>query len=91
MKSSLIKKEITLIGIITIIVFCLPLGCAARKSFNVGEQASGLGQWDEAIKCYSRAVELAPQKPRYKIALERSKLAAAQQYFKRGMEYANSN
>ncbi len=68
----------------------LVMGCAARKSYNEGQEAVKLGQWETAVQRFSDAVEKAPKNPHYKIALERTRLEASHEFFKRGQEYVNT-
>lgn len=74
----------------TVVMLLLVMGCAARKAYDKGQDAVRLGQWEPAVQHFSDAVERAPKKPRYKIALERTKLEASQEFFKRGQEYTNT-
>jgi len=53
-------------------------GCAAGRSYGRGENAALSGDWDSAVEHYRRAVQQAPSKPEYKIALERAMLSASQ-------------
>jgi general secretion pathway protein D len=73
-----------------VVLLLLLLGCSARKAYNEGQDAVRLGQWETAVQRFTDAVEQAPKKPRYKIALERTRLEASQHYFDRGQEYANT-
>lgn len=78
-------------GLATIaVMLLLVMGCAARKAYNEGQKAASLGQWEQAVQRFTDAVEQAPKKPRYKIALEKTRLEASQEFFKRGQEYANT-
>jgi len=75
---------------VALIMLVMLSGCAAHKAYDKGQDAVRLGQWEQAVLHFTDAVELAPSKPRYKIALERTRLDASQEFFKRGQEYANS-
>ena len=44
-------------------------GCAAGRSYGRGENAALSGDWDSAVEHYRRALQQAPDKPEYKIAL----------------------
>ena len=55
----------------------LTSGCAAGRAFRQGQEAAGTGQWDAAVEYYRRAVEAEPDRPEYRIALERAMRRAA--------------
>ena len=52
-------------------------GCAAGRAFRSGEAAARGGNWDAAVEYYRLAVQDAPDRPEYRIALERAMLNAA--------------
>ena len=52
-------------------------GCAAGRAFQHGQAAAGAGQWDAAVEYYRRALEAEPDRPEYRIALERAMRRAA--------------
>jgi len=79
------------LGLATIaVMLLLAMGCSARKAYIEGQKAASLGQWELAVQRFTDAVEKAPSRPRYKIALEKTRLEASQEFFKRGQEYANT-
>ena len=47
-------------------------GCSAGRAFRRGEEASRVGNWDEAVAHFQEAVQDDPDSPEYKIALERA-------------------
>ena len=53
-------------------------GCAAGRAFRQGAEAARAGQWDAAVEYYRRAVADDPDRPEYRIALERAMLEASQ-------------
>ena len=55
----------------------LASGCAAGRAFRQGAEAARGGQWDAAVEYYRRAVADDPDRPEYRIALERAMLEAA--------------
>ena len=65
-----------LIAIVTLAV--LVSGCAAGRAFRRGEDASRSGNWDQAVAEYTKAVQADPDKPEYKIQLQRAMQSAAQ-------------
>jgi general secretion pathway protein D len=52
-------------------------GCGTSKSFRRGENFARAGDWDSAVAFYTRAVQADPDRPDYKIALERAMQAAS--------------
>ena len=60
--------------------------CAAGRAFRRGEEAARLGDWDAAVVHYRRAVQDDPNKPEYKIQLERSMQNAARDHIARARE-----
>jgi tetratricopeptide (TPR) repeat protein len=60
--------------------------CAAGRAFRKGEEAARLGDWDAAVVHYRRAVQENPDRPEYKIQLERSMQNAARDHIARGRE-----
>ena len=66
--------------VMLIVVITLSLaasGCGASRSFGRGENASRIGDWDTAVEHYRRAVQEAPDRTDYKIALERAMINAS--------------
>jgi tetratricopeptide (TPR) repeat protein len=51
--------------------------CGAKGSFNRGETAARLGEWDTAVEHYRKAVQEEPDRSDYKIALERAMINAS--------------
>ena len=52
-------------------------GCAAGRAFQSGQAAARGGNWDAAVEYYRLAVQDSPNRPEYRIALERAMLTAA--------------
>lgn len=64
-------------------------GCGASRSYRRGQQAANAQQFDEAVEHYRQALQGAPDKPEYKIALERAMQAAATFHVARGRAFEN--
>jgi general secretion pathway protein D len=60
--------------------------CAAGRAFRRGEEAARLGDWDSAVVHFRRAVQENPDRPEYKIQLERSMQNAARDHIARAKE-----
>lgn len=63
--------------IAVVIVAAVCTACAAGRAFRRGDNAARAGDWDGAVEQYRRAVQQEPDKPEYKIALERAMLNAS--------------
>ena len=61
-------------------------GCAAGRAFRKGDEAARAGDWDTAVKEYSRAVQENPKRAEYKIALERATQSASREHITRAHE-----
>ncbi len=62
-------------------------GCATSRAYRRGQQASNAQQWDEAVDYYRQALQSAPDKPEYKIALERAMQQAGAFHIARGRTF----
>ena len=62
-------------------------GCATGRAFARGEAAGTAGDWESAVGFYRQALLDDPDRPDYKIALERAMLAAAAMYTERGKQF----
>lgn len=65
----------------------LAAGCATGRSFARGETAGQAGDWEAAVGFYRQALEDDPDRPDYKIALERAMLMASTQYTERARQF----
>ncbi|HTM02535.1 MAG TPA: secretin N-terminal domain-containing protein [Vicinamibacterales bacterium] len=54
--------------------------CGASRSYRKAASASRAGDWDTAVEYYRQAVQQEPNRPDYKIALERAMLSASAQH-----------
>ena len=66
-------------------------GCATGRAFARGEAAGRAGDWEAAVGFYRQALEDDPDRPDYKIALERAMVAAAAMYADRGRQFEDAN
>ena len=65
-------------------------GCATGRAFSRGEEAGRAGDWDAAVGFYRQALDDDPDRPDYKIALERAMLSASSMYAERGRQFEES-
>ena len=63
------------------LALALLTGCAAGRAFRSGEDRARVGDWDSAVTYYRTAMQADPDKPEYRIALERAMLNASRQHF----------
>jgi len=80
-----VRHQLRSVVILTICVSVLA-GCAAEKAYRRGEAAGGIGDWDAAVVHLTRAVQEAPDKPEYKVALERAMGNASRAHLAKGIE-----
>ena len=73
--------------LLLVAVALLTAGCAAGKAFRQGETDVAAGNLDEAVAAYRRAVVAAPGNPNYKIALERTMLAASRSHLEKARDF----
>jgi general secretion pathway protein D len=62
-------------------------GCATGRAFARGEAAGKAGDWEAAVAHYRQALDDDPDRPDYKIALERAMVAAAGMHAERGRQF----
>ena len=64
-------------AVIVLVSAILTSGCAAGRAFRSGDAAARGGNWDAAVDYYRMAVREAPDRPEYRIALERAMRSAS--------------
>jgi type II secretory pathway component GspD/PulD (secretin) len=64
-----------------LLAIALLSGCAAGRAFRRGEGRARAGDWDAAVTYYREAVQKDPNRPEYRIELERAMLAASRAHF----------
>lgn len=82
------KKRLTALAIASL--HLAALGCGGSRAFRDAKEEETLQHWDLAVLKYSRAADLDPESTRYKIALSRAKIKAAQFHFEKGKLYRAS-
>jgi general secretion pathway protein D len=68
-------------------LFLLETACASSGSYHEGIKAYKSQHYDEAVTDLSRAVARQPDSTRYKVALARARINAAQEHFQKGDQY----
>ena len=79
-------RTLTKLTVLVLLIAVLA-GCAAAASFRQGRQAARRADWDAAVAHYRTAVQEDPDKPEYKIALERAMVQAARVHEAAGREF----
>src|SRR6185503_4631387 len=77
-------------GLAILVITGLIAGCASGRSYNRGQEASRAGDWEAAVGFYRQAMQNDPDRPDYKIALERAMVAAAAMYAERARQFEES-
>jgi len=73
------------------IVAALVLGaCATGRAYRLGEKEMAAENYDHAVLLFSKAVASTPGSTRYKVALSRAKMKAAQSHFAKGQAYVKA-
>ena len=76
------------VGIVMAVAMAAALaGCATGRAFARGETAAQAGDWEAAVGFYRQALQNDPDRPDYKIALERAMVAAAEMFVERGKQF----
>lgn len=74
------------LSVVVVVATALLVGCATGRAFSRGEAAGRAGDWEAAVGYYRQALQENPDRPEYKIALERAQLAAANMFAERGKQ-----
>ncbi|MBI2833814.1 MAG: hypothetical protein HYX76_05240 [Acidobacteria bacterium] len=80
-RSARLRRAVALVALAAVVS-----GCAAGRAFRRAEIAARASDWDTAVVYYTRAVQADPDKPEYKIALERAMLNASRVHLTRARE-----
>ncbi|HYE88939.1 MAG TPA: secretin N-terminal domain-containing protein, partial [Vicinamibacterales bacterium] len=75
----------TIVGVA--LAAAMTAGCATGRAFARGEAAGRAGDWEAAVGFYRQALQDDPDRPDYKIALERAMVAASAMYVERGRQF----
>jgi general secretion pathway protein D len=76
------------LNVVTVAALALCLaGCAAGMAFRRGVEAARRGEWDAAVVHYREALQADPDKPEYKIELERAMVAASHGHLQAAREF----
>jgi len=65
-------------------------GCATGRAYRQGEKEMSAQNYDRAVLLFSKAVSTNPESTRYKVALSRAKMKAAQDHFAKGQAYVKA-
>ena len=81
------RRELAALGLALLIA---QGGCATSRSYRVGEKEMRAENYDRAVLNFSRALSGKPGNTRYKVALARAKVKAAQDHFAKGQAYVQA-
>src|SRR4051812_19032569 len=70
-------RNATATAALVLAVALLTSGCGAGRALGRGDSAARAGDWDTAVENYRKAVQKAPGRTDYKIALQRAMINAA--------------
>jgi len=73
-----------------LVLLAATVACTASTAFQEARRAEELGQWDLAVLKLSKAAELEPGNPQYRLSLQKAKLRASQAHFDKGKLYRSS-
>jgi general secretion pathway protein D len=65
-------------------------GCATSRAYRQGEKEMAAQNYDRAVLLFSKVVSATPGSTRYKVALSRAKMKAAQDHFAKGQAYVKA-
>jgi len=82
MRGAVLKRRLA-IGLVLAVVVS---GCTAGRAFRRGEEAARNGDWDTAVKFFTEAVQENPNRPEFKIALERAMQSASLEHISRARD-----
>src|SRR5689334_24223065 len=84
----LVKRTIVVVALAALAG--LVAACATGRAYSRGLEAAKAGDWDAAVGYYRQALQDDPDRPDYKIALERAMLAASNMYAERGKQFEDA-
>jgi general secretion pathway protein D len=82
MRGAVLKRRLAIGLVLAVIVS----GCAAGRAFRRGEEAARNGDWDAAVRHFTQAVQENPDRPEFKIALERAMQSASLEHISRARD-----
>lgn len=62
-------------------------GCGAGRAYGRGNESARARDWDTAVVYYTRALQADPNRPEYRIALQRAMVYASRAHLARGREF----
>jgi tetratricopeptide (TPR) repeat protein len=82
MRGAVLKRRLVIMLVLAVTVS----GCTAGRAFRRGEEAARNGDWDTAVKYFTEAVQENPNRPEFKIALERAMQSSALEHISRARD-----
>lgn len=78
-------------AIVAVLMAVLVASCATSRAYNRGQIAATGGDWDAAVEHFRQALQDKPDRPEFKIALERATYAAAAMHIDRARRAADGD
>jgi general secretion pathway protein D len=82
----MLKGDMTRRLAAVLVLAILASGCAASRAFRHGQDKARIGDWDEAIKYYTKAVQEDPENGEYRIHLRRAQDEAYHKHTERARD-----
>src|SRR4029450_246321 len=82
----MLKGDMTRRLAAVLVLAILASGCAASRPFRHGQDKARIGDWDEAIKYYTKAVQEDPENGEYRIHLRRAQDEAYHKHTERARD-----
>src|SRR5204863_7682462 len=83
---ALVRQTLARLGSIAALALLLS-GCAAGTAYHKGQTAAKATDWDSAVAHFRKAVQDDPDKPEYKIALQRAMIEASLLHIAAGKDF----
>src|SRR5258708_23108460 len=83
---ALVRQTLARLGPIIALALLLS-GCAATTAYHKGQTAAKSTDWDTAVAQFRKAVQDDPDKPEYKIALQRAMIEASLMHSAAGEDF----
>ena len=82
MSSAVVTRRL----VIVLVLAAIASACAAGRAYRRGQESARSGDWDTAVRHFTQAVQENPDKPEYKIALERAMQSASLEHISRARD-----
>ncbi len=81
------RLQMKMMRLATLAALCLVLAsCTSFRAWEKAQDFEQLGEWDQAVLQYEKALELDPDNIQYKMGLQRARLESSRIHFDKGKE-----